>query len=273
MDFSTIVGLLVAFALVVFGMVFGAEGLNFGNITNFIDPQSMAIVIGGTIGALVASFPFSMLAKVGGHFKIVLGMEKHNPMVFIEKISEYALMARKNGLLVLEEKANEETYTFFKDGIMLIVDAVDADKTKERMEADLEAINARHEEQISFYEKGAALAPAFGMIGTLIGLINMLKSMDLSGGSQSSLGQDMSVALVTTLYGSLMANAIFMPIANKMRQRNDDELLCKQIIIQGVLSIQAGENPKYIREKLLSNLSAKQRKKAGDAAPAAEGGE
>ncbi len=269
MDFSTIVGIIVAIGLVVFGMIFGAEGLNVENIGNFIDPQSMAIVIGGTLGALVASFPFSMLAKLPSHFKIVLGMEKHNPMEFIEKISEYALMARKNGLLVLEEKANEETYTFFKDGIMLIVDAVDADKAKERLESDLEAISARHEESVSFYEKGAALAPAFGMIGTLVGLINMLKSMDLSGGSQSSLGQDMSVALITTLYGSFLANVIFMPIANKMRQRNDQELLCKQIIMQGVLSIQAGENPKYIREKLLSNLSAKQRKKA-EAAPAAE---
>lgn len=248
MDFSTIAGILAACALMLMGITLPKIG-------NFWDVGSFFITIGGTFAILIASYPFEVLKEIPKHMNMILGKVKNDPVEWIEKISEYAQVARKSGLLVLEEKVNQETDEFFKGGMMLIVDAVDPDKAKVRLEGDLEHIYTRHEDAITFYEKGAALGPAMGMIGTLIGLINMLKGMDPSGSSgASTLGQDMGVALITTMYGSVMANVFFTPIANKLRYRNEEEALCKQIIIEGILSIQAGENPKYIKEKLLSFL-------------------
>lgn len=265
MDYSTIVGILASFALMIWGI-----GLD--KIGNFIDGPSVAITIGGALSILVASYPFETLKEIPKHMGMLMGKVKNDPVIWIDKICEYAQVARKSGLLVLEEKINQETDEFFKDGMMLIVDAVDPDKAKSRLEGDLEHIYVRHEDAIGFYEKGAALGPAMGMIGTLIGLINMLKGMDATdtGGGASSLGSDMSVALITTMYGSVLANAICTPIANKLRYRNDEEMLCKQIIIEGILSIQAGENPKYIKEKLLSFLP--QGSRGEESAAGAEGG-
>ncbi|MEG1895926.1 MAG: MotA/TolQ/ExbB proton channel family protein [Oscillospiraceae bacterium] len=248
MDYSTIVGIVAAFALMIYG-------IGFDKLGNFVDMPSVFITIGGALSALIASYPFSVLKDIPKQMKMLLGKVKNDPLEWIEKITEYAQIARKSGLLVLEEKINQETDEFFKDGMMLIVDAVDPDKAKARLEGDLEHIYARHEDAIGWYEKGAQLGPAMGMIGTLIGLINMLKGMDLgSSDGAATLGQDMGVALITTMYGSVLANVIFTPIAAKLSYRNQEEMLCKQIIIEGILSIQAGENPKYIKEKLLSFL-------------------
>ncbi len=262
MDVSTFLGMIITFGLIVFGIISGKTGVSLDKMINFFDPASIYITVGGTFAILISCYPFSTLLKIPSHFAILLGLKKNNPIIWIDKIAEYALMARKNGLLVLEEKANEETDPFFKSGIMLIVDAVDADKARARLESDIMCLNDRHEESVGFYEKGAAIGPAMGMIGTLVGLVNMLKGMDMSGsGGGSTIGQDMSVALITTFYGSVLANVIFTPIANKLKVRNQEELLCKQIILEGVLSIQAGENPKYIKEKLLAYLPQKERDK------------
>ena len=144
---------------------------------------------------------------------------------------------------------------------MLIVDAMDAEKIREMLESEVSAMSERHDQDVSLYEKGSALAPAFGMIGTLVGLVNMLKGMNMDGNGSSSIGADMSVALITTFYGSVLSNLVFVPMAKKLRLRNDEELLYKQIIIEGVLSIQAGDNPKYLEEKLLSYLSQAQQNK------------
>ena len=137
----------------------------------------------------------------------------------------------------------------------MIVDANDPDKVRLVLEQELENMMVRHDQAAGLYEKGSAYAPAFGMIGTLIGLINMLKGLDLSGSSgSSSIGQDMSVALVTTFYGCVLANVVFNPIAKKLRIRQDEEELYCFTIIEGILSIQAGENPQYLRERLLTSV-------------------
>ena len=190
-------------------------------------------------------------------------------MEYIDLLVEFSQIARKNGLLALEEKANQQTDPFLKQSIMLIVDATDPEKVKSILANDLDYLADRHAEGVGMYEKASAYAPAFGMIGTLIGLVNMLKGMSLdSGTGTSSLGADMSVALITTFYGCVMANLIFMPIAKKLSVRNDEEYLCKQIIIEGVLSIQSGENPKFMKEKLISYLEQRQRDAAnGEGTP------
>lgn len=262
MDVTTIIGILIGAVLILYGIGLKAIG-------NFWDFQSVIIVAGGTIAVVIASYPVSMLKQIPKHFKIMLNGKKYNPMLFIDTLVEFAQIARKNGLLALEEKANEQTDPFFKQSIMLIVDATDPDKVREMLNNDLDYLSERHEEAVGLYEKASAVAPAFGMIGTLIGLINMLKALNLSSGSSDSLGEGMSVALITTFYGCILAHLLFSPIAKKLAIRNAEEYLCKQIIIEGVLSIQSGENPKFLKEKLISYLSQKQR----DLAIGSEGGE
>lgn len=265
MDFTTIIGIIVGFGLIANGIMYTKTGYKVENLGNFVDVSSIVIVIGGTLAAVIASYPLKALKNIPKHFKIMLDEKKFDPMVYIDTLVEFAQLARKNGLLALEEKANELEDPFFKQSIMLIVDATDADRVRTMLNTDLDNLADRHDEGVGIYEKAEAKAPAFGMIGTLVGLVNMLKNMgfgdDASSGA-ANLGADMSVALITTFYGCILAHLIFSPIANKLRLRNAEEYLCKQIIIEGVLSIQAGENPKFLKEKLISYLSQKQRDKA-----------
>jgi len=259
MDFTSIIGIISCILLVVSGIIVEKTGsIDIGALINFADPQSALIVIGGTFAALFASFSLTSLKEVPKHLKIIMTKDKHNPNDYIDAIVGCAEIARKNGLLALEEHANEQKDPFLKSSLLLIVDAIDADKVRAMLEGDLGYMNARHEEAVSIYEKGSALAPAFGMIGTLIGLINMLAGLDLNvEGGTDSLTSGMAVALITTFYGSMLANVFFTPIANKLQVRHEREVLCKEIVIEGILSIQSGENPKFIREKLMSFLSEK----------------
>lgn len=260
MDISTIIGVGLGAVLVLFGIMFEAGvGINPARLGNFFDASSLLIVVGGTISAVISSYPLKALKQIPKHMKVMMNGKKYDPMQFIETLVEFAQIARKNGLLALEEKANEQTDPFFKQSIMLIVDATDPDKVREMLNNDLDYLSERHEEAVGIYDKASAVAPAFGMIGTLIGLINMLKSLNLEGDGAGNLGEGMSVALITTFYGCIMAHMFFSPIAKKLSIRNSEEYLCKQIIIEGVLSIQSGENPKFLKEKLISYLSQKQR--------------
>ena len=255
MDLSTIIGIVGGAALIVIAMMQG------GDVTNFWDLTSVLIVIGGTLFAVIASFPFGMLKNVFSHGPKLLSGKKFRAEPIIEELVEFAQVARKNGLLALEEKSKDVNDVFLQQGIMLIVDAMEPDKVREMLEAKVENMYNRHEEEIGIYDKAAAFSPAFGMVGTLVGLINMLKNMNLDAGGSSNIGQDMSVALITTLYGSVLANLIFMPLAKKLRVRNEEEVLYKQIIIEGIVGIQAGENPKLLKEKLTSFLREKQQLK------------
>ncbi|MDR2023922.1 MAG: motility protein A [Hungatella sp.] len=254
MDFSLIVGWILGFGLVIYG-------IRLDKLMNFVDRDSVIIVVGGTIAALIASYPFKVLAQVPKHIGIMLNGKKYDTAKVIDLLVDMAKTARKKGLLVLEEQANGIKDPFLKQSIMLIVDAMDAEKIRELLESELSSMMDRHDQDVSLYEKGSSVAPAFGMIGTLVGLVNMLKEMSADSGGTSSLGANMSVALITTFYGCLLAQLLFAPMAKKLRIRNDEELLYKQIIIEGVLAIQAGDNPKYLEEKLMSYLSHAQQGK------------
>ncbi len=265
MDITTIFGIILGAALIIVSIMLGGE------IMNFFDPQSIMIVIGGTLAAVIASYPLPMLLNTFKHFPKLISGKQFKVEPVIDTIVEFAQLARKNGLLALEEQANGLQDHFFKQGIMLVVDAMEADKVREMLETEVASMDKRHDDEAGIYDKAAAFAPAFGMIGTLVGLINMLASMDLSAGSSSNLGASMSVALVTTLYGCILANLIFMPIAKKLRVRNEEEILYKQIIIEGVLGIQAGENPKNLKEKLVSLLHEKKKIKILDGGTSGDG--
>ena len=283
MNINYIIGIVGAFGVFLLGCVMGinigpkAAGkppitFELSNLWNFFDAASIFITIGCTIFIVVASFPGSMLKAMPKHFKIILNNKMFDPKGYIDQLVELAQIARKNGLLSLEEKANEQTDPFFKQAIMLIVDANDQDKVRGILENDIECMSARHEDAAALYDKASSVAPAFGMVGTLVGLINMLKSMNLSdGGGASSLGTSMGTALITTLYGCLLAHMVFGPVAQLLRGRDSEEVLCKQIIVEGVMAIQAGENPKSLRERLLTYMSQKQREMGGEGAGEAKG--
>ena len=264
MNLTYIIGTIGAFLVMVFGMIFDKNGagfsemINFTKIGNFWDPSSILIVVGCTIFVLVSSFPPSALKDIPKHFKIMMNTKKNDPMSAIDQLVELAQVARKNGLLALEEKGNQQENPFFKQCIMLIVDNNDADQAKEIMMNDIEQSCARHDDAAGMYDKASAIAPAFGMVGTLVGLINMLAAMDVSSGG-GDLGPSMATALITTLYGCVLAHMIFGPIANQLRKRDEEETLCKLIIVEGIMSIQSGANPKFLREKLLTFMSQKQR--------------
>ncbi len=272
MNITYIIGIIGAFGVMIVGMMQSASGFMPSQIGNFIDPASVFITIGCTIAVVIASFPPSALKAIPSHFKVLMNTKKYDPMVFIERLVELAQVARKNGLLALEEMGNQEQDPFFKQCIMLIVDNNDADQAKEIMMNDIEQASARHEDAAGMYDKASAVAPAFGMVGTLVGLINMLKNMNLDSGGASTIGSDMGTALITTLYGCVLAHMVFGPIATQLRQRDEEEMLCKLIIVEGIMSIQSGANPKFLREKLLTFLGQKQRdgeggkkgKKSGD---------
>lgn len=155
---------------------------------------------------------------------------------------------------------------------MLIVDATEPEEVRNLLESDVDAMLTRHEDCIGIYQLMEAKAPAFGMIGTLVGLVNMLKGMNLEGeGGAGDIGPAMATALITTFYGCVLAHLIFAPIAAKLKVRNDEELLYKQIMIEGILAIQAGDNPKFLREKLVTFVSQKERQKLLDSEGSSKG--
>lgn len=260
MNIVYLIGLALAIFFTFFGIAVSMDGLvptlDVTKLGNFFDVPSLLIVVGGTLAVMVACYP-KLAKSFPAHVKIMLRAKAFDPSIYVEQLTELAQIARKNGLLALEEKANEQTDPFFKQAVMLIVDANDPDRVRSILENDIEQTSARHQEVVAMYERGSNAAPAFGMIGTLIGLINMLKALD--GADMDSLGPNMSVALVTTFYGSLLAHVLFNPIAANLTARDEEEILCRQIIVEGIMAIQSGENPKFLRERLMTFMRQKMR--------------
>ncbi len=253
-DLASLIGLVVCISLVLWAVIAGAGGLA-GAYKAFVDLQSVLITIGGSFLSVMAMN--SMKNYVNGLkcFVKIFKVPIINMSESIQKIIELSNTARKEGLLQLEEAASELNDDFMKKGILLIVDGTDPDLVRSIMETELISIEGRHKQVIKIWEDIGSMGPAWGMIGTLVGLVNMLQNMS----DPSSIGPAMSVALLTTLYGSMIANWICAPVASKLKVNNDAEIMLKEIEIEGLLSIQAGENPRVIEEKLKSFLAPKDR--------------
>ncbi len=263
MNIGYIIGLVLAIVVIVLGMAGGFPPYHFEQLGNFVDGASVMIVIGCSLAIVMASFDLKTFLSIPKHFMVMLKKPKQKPEGIINQLVDLAQIARKDGLLALEEKANAQEDPFFKQAIMLIVDANDPDRVRATLENDIECMSDRHNAAAALYDKASAVSPAFGMVGTLVGLINMLQNMDPTSGS-STIGTDMGVALITTLYGCILAHMIFGPIANNLRIRDSEEVLNKMIIVEGITCIQAGENPKMLREKLLTFVAQKQREKMAE---------
>jgi chemotaxis protein MotA len=248
MDIISVVGIVLAIVFVLFGI------LTSGSILSFYDLASIFIVFGGTFGAMMLSSRKESVKNLPKIFGLVFKERKTDKYQTIEQLVEWSTKARKEGLLALESVIEEISDPFIKKGLMMVVDGVEPESLKMVLALKLKGISERHKNNRTILDTGAALAPAFGMIGTLIGLINMLKTMS----DPSTIGPSMAVALITTFYGSLLANVVFMPMSKKLKANTAEEMLQKELIIEGLLSVQAGENPHLLREKLLAFLDDKQ---------------
>lgn len=263
MDLASIIGLVICLAMMLLGIMTGDAGP--AGIRYFWDFKSVLITFGGAFFATMASG--SIKDFIGGlkSFLLIFKSQTLNVPEMISKIIELSNVARKEGLLSLEEVSADLDDDFMKKGILLIVDGTDPELVRGILETELVSIEDRHKKKIGFWETLGSMGPAWGMIGTLIGLILMLQNMS----DAASIGPSMSIALITTLYGSILANYICTPTASKLKANNANELMVKEIMIEGLLSIQAGENPRVIEEKLKSFLAPADRA----AASSDEGGD
>lgn len=244
MSMSTILGIVSGFGCIVISI------MTSGKLLDFWDLSSIFVVIGGTLCATLASFSMDRLKRLLKALRVAFGQRKVDLNKDIDNIISIANVARRDGLLALEELTDNMEDPFLQKAIMLVVDGSDPELIQSILETELDFTKARHAENRAILESMAAYAPAFGMIGTLIGLINMLKNLS----DMDSLGSNMSVALVTTFYGSMLANLVFSPLSKRLKTLGDEEYLQKELMIEGVLAIQNGENPRIIQEKLKSFL-------------------
>ncbi len=253
MDIATLIGIVLSFGLVISALVIG------GNPAIFISIPSMLIVLGGTLGATLVNYPLSEMLGVVGVFKNVFFSSLESPHAIIEKFMEYANRARREGILSLEPIIKELDDEYLKKGLQLTVDGLEPQSIQEIMETEITYLESRHGTGADIMGAFAAFAPAMGMIGTVIGLVQMLQTMD----DPSTIGPAMAVALITTFYGAVLANLVFIPMQGKLKQRSKEEVLLKEMVLEGILAISKGENPRIIEEKLSSFMPPKQRKKEG----------
>ena len=248
MDIATIAGLVLG---VVFFVASVALDGGFAALAAFWNAPSVMITVGGAFASVMIVHPMDKFINALKAVGKVFQNEVMDEGAIIKKVIDLSNVARKEGLLALEEAADDIQDPFLKKGIMLVVDGTDPELVRQILETELIFIGGRHKEVAGFWDKLGEMGPAWGMIGTLIGLINMLGNLD----DPSAIGPAMAVALLTTMYGSLLANLFCAPFAAKMGIRSSMELLLKEVMIEGLLSIQAGENPRVIEEKLKSFLS------------------
>lgn len=245
MEISTIIGLVVAIGFIFYGM-----SRDFGM---FVDVSSLAIVLGGTIGTIFIRYPIKMIA---GLFPVIMKtffVKLENPDEMIRKIVALSVEAKKNGILGLEKVKIENP--FLKKGVQLAIDGVEPELIEAVLNIDIMSTTKRHETGSGMLESAGDAAPAFGMIGTLIGLVLMLGDMD----DPKGIGPAMAVALLTTFYGAFLAHVIFLPMSDKLKYFHEQEMLIKRLIVNGILSIANGDHPAVVQEKLGSFLNPESR--------------
>lgn len=240
MDIATVLGIFSAFGLVFIAIFIG------GGIKLFIDVPALMIVGGGTLGVTMINYPLSQIFGVFRVVKNAFFTKNTASEMLIRMFVGFANKVRREGLLSLEEDLSVLKDEFLKKAIQLSIDGLEPREIKNILETEIDFIRSRHGLGAEIFTTMGTFAPALGMIGTLIGLIQMLQSMDDPG----KIGPSMSIALVATFYGSIMANIICLPIAGKLKTRSKEEMLLKEMVIQGVLSLSNGDNPKILEEKL-----------------------
>lgn len=263
-DIASLIGMIMCMVLMIIGIISGPAGV--ASLGNFYDPTSIFVTFGGSfMCVLIMTDGIPQYLSNLKSLTLIMKTQNMNETEMIKNIIDLSNVSRKEGLLALEEAANGIDDDFLKKGLLLIVDGTDPELVRSIMETEQMAVEDRHKTVIGFWENLGAMGPAWGMIGTLIGLVNMLKNLS----DMSTVGPNMATALITTFYGSVLANWICIPIATKLKANNAKEITLRNIMVEGLLSIQAGENPRVIEEKLKSFLPPKDRDTVGEQ----EGGE
>jgi len=243
MDFATIIGMGTAALLMFFA-------IGPANLAAFIDLPSVYIVLGGSSAATLAAFPASKVLASMGVMKNVFFVNVKSPVDVIKQLVEFAEQARREGILALESRASEIKDDFLKKGLQLAVDGTEPDLIKDILSTDIAFTESRHEEGAKIFDFMGFMAPAFGMMGTSVGLVLMLGNLS----DIDSIGPNMAVALITTFYGSVVANMFCIPIVQKLKNYSARELLIKELMLEGIMSLQSGDNPRIVEQKLTSFL-------------------
>jgi chemotaxis protein MotA len=271
LDIATIAGIFAGFGLIVGTIVVG------GGAAQFVHLPSLMIVFGGSFAATLVNFPMEQMIAT---FKVAakaFRKQENRELDAVMTFTELAKLARRDGILALDKQLKEMEEPFMKLGLEMAVDGTEPDTILDIMETEISSLAARHKTGQGIFTSLGTYAPAFGMIGTLIGLVKMLGSLD----DPSSIGPSMAIALITTFYGAVLGNLVYLPMAGKLKAKSSSEILFKQMIIEGVLAIQRGVHPRNIERKLLNYIAPKDRAKeeeeeedamapAAPAAPAAK---
>jgi chemotaxis protein MotA len=252
-ELSTGLGLMLGFGALIVSVIL--EG---GSPMALVNLPAAVIVFGGTFGATLISFPLKRFLALGSLIAQSFQAYKGDPQTIIDLFVRLADQARREGLLSLEEEAGKIEDAFIRKGVMLIVDGVDPAVVRDILETDTHLVSERHKSGYSMLEAMGGFAPTMGIIGTVMGLINVLSRLS----DPENLGHSIAVAFIATLYGVSSANLLWLPLGNKLKQKSRTEIQAREVAIEGVLAVQAGENPRIVREKLESFLAPKQRGKA-----------
>ncbi|UCD58566.1 MAG: motility protein A [Candidatus Hydrogenedentota bacterium] len=250
MDVATVVGIVSGLSFICIAMTLGGGGLS-----TFLHIPSFMITVGGTVAATLINYPLHEIRGVLSTVRNAFKFELQTPATMIETLVSYATKARREGILTLESELESSKDPFLIQGVRLAIDGTAPELIKDILTTELSYVESRHSLGQGIFTMMGTYSPAFGMIGTLIGLISMLRALE----DPSQIGQGMATALITTFYGALMANLIFLPIAGKLRTRTASEVLIKEVIIEGILSIQSGDNPRIVEEKLKAFVAPKLR--------------
>jgi chemotaxis protein MotA len=248
MDRGTGIGL--GLALVA---IFGAavvEAGSIGILFALLNLPSAMIVFGGTIGAILVAFPMERVTKLGKVLGVAFRQQETSERDLVNLFVRLAERARREGLLALETEAGTIDDHSIQKGVLLVVDGTDPELVREIMESDVAAMSERHEGNFAMFSAGGGFAPTMGIIGTVMGLVNVLSHLD----KPDELGKSIATAFIATLYGVLSANVFWLPIGERLKQRNKEEVARRRLAVEGVLSVQAGDNPRVVREKLESFL-------------------
>ncbi len=249
MDIATILGVICAFGLVFIAIFIG------GGINLFINLPALMIVVGGTLGATMINYPLKEVFGVFNVVKKALFAKNISVDELIRKFIDFAQKSRKEGILALEGEIKELKDEFLKKGVQLSIDGLEPQEIRDILETEVDFIRSRHQKGAEIFTTMGTFSPALGMIGTLIGLVQMLQTME----DPSKIGPAMAVALLTTFYGSVLANIVCLPIAGKLRTRSKEEVLTKELEIQGIISLSNGDNPRILEQKLLAFIPPNQR--------------
>lgn len=250
MDIATLVGIGGGIAVIIMALVLG------GNIGGFLDIPSVLIVFGGTLMNTMLNFPMQQFVSIFKTLPKIFYAQEDDPLEIIKQCIRLAVVVRKDGQLALEHEARSVQNPFFQKGLLLVADGMDNDTLSSILNLQIMAISQRHKVGQEVFKAIGKWAPAFGMIGTLIGLVQMLGTLN----DPSKIGPSMAVAILTTLYGAVLSNMIALPIAAKLKQRTDQEVLVNMVIIEGLNGLQSGLNPRLMEEKLKSFLATKKQK-------------